>query len=126
MLFVDKIIHLYIPKDVMDIFERIRDEIKKESDASGGQVKYAQKVGMTQPSISRYLKYTSEEIRGMKLETFFKLFPDADIIFRRSKNENIRLSLYQFVDKLTEEEQFRLLHILPQIFPDVENNKEKK
>lgn len=105
----------------MDIFERIKEEIKKESDASGGQVRYAQRVGMSQPSISRYLKYTSEEIRGMKLETFFKLFPDADFIFRRAKNNNIRLSLHQFIEKLTEDEQSRLLNILPQIFPDVEN-----
>lgn len=102
----------------MDIYERIQKEIIAECGRAGGQVAFAQKSGMTQPSISRYLNSTKSDIRGMKLETFFKLFPSADIVFHRPKG-NAKEALLRFIDCMNDDQQGRLLNILPQIFPEI-------
>ncbi len=67
----------------MDIYHEIQERLKEERDTGVTQNEMAQRTGLGQSHISRLLdsKRGAEQMKRLGLETFFKLFPDAQIIF---------------------------------------------
>lgn len=67
----------------MDIYQEIQERLKKERDAGATQSEMSRRTGLGQSHISRLLdtKRGAEQMKRLGLETFFRLFPDARIVF---------------------------------------------
>ncbi|MDD5728778.1 MAG: hypothetical protein PHV59_09450 [Victivallales bacterium] len=105
----------------MSIFERIKLELNKEYKNSN-QEKLAQKASLSQVTIGRYLS-NIENIRAMRLDTFFALFPDADIIFHKPVDTPLDDRLHSFIDKLSAEDKEKIWNVISAIFSEHINEK---
>ena len=67
----------------MDIYQEIQERLKRERDSGATQNEMSRRTGLGQSHISRLLdaKRGTEQMKRLGLETFFKLFPDARIVF---------------------------------------------
>ncbi len=67
----------------MDIYQEIQERLREERDSGATQNEMSQRTGLGQSHISRLLdpKRGAEQMKRLGLETFFKLFPDAKIVF---------------------------------------------
>jgi len=101
----------------MDIYERIRQELKKAYDTSN-QTKIADIAGVSQPTVGRYLA-SSDAIKAMCLETFFALFPNADIVFNKPTDEALARRLHSFIDKLSDQDKEKAWAVLSAVFPQI-------
>ncbi len=63
---------------MQDIYEEIREAIRKEWQNGATQQEIANRAGVTNPYINNLLS-GKRKVESMKLETFFKLFPQAEI-----------------------------------------------
>lgn len=67
----------------MDIYQEIQERLRRERDSGATQNEMSRRTGLGQSHISRLLdaKRGTEQMKRLGLETFFKLFPDARIVF---------------------------------------------
>ncbi len=67
----------------MDIYQEIQERIRRERDNGATQSEISKRTGLGQSHVSRLLdaKRGSEQMKRLGLETFFKLFPNARIVF---------------------------------------------
>ncbi len=100
----------------MSIYERVRLELGKEYENSN-QNKIAQKGKVSQVTISRYLT-NIDNIKAMRLDTFFSLFPNADIVLNKSKDKSLSAKLNSFINNLTDADKEKALQVLSTIFPE--------
>lgn len=101
----------------MNIYDQIRIELKKAYD-NANQEQIAEKAKVSQPTIGRYLS-NSKAIRSMRLETFFSLFPDVEIIFAKSAaNISMKNKIAAIVEQLQPEDQKKVLDVLVAMFPE--------
>jgi len=103
----------------MTIFERIKTELDKEYENSN-QEKLAKKASLSQVTIGRYLS-SIENIKAMRLDTFFALFPDADIIFHKPVDTPIDDRLHSSIDRLSAEDKEKAWNVLSAIFSEYIN-----
>lgn len=88
----------------MNAYEKIQKELRAEYSERGmTQQEIARIAGVHQVSVGRYLN-NAESIKAMRLETFFALFPDADVIFSRPANCDMKARLHQIIDALNDDE----------------------
>ena len=67
----------------MDIYQEIQERLRRERDSGATQNEMSRRTGLGQSHISRLLdaKRGTEQMKRLGLETFFKLFPNAHIVF---------------------------------------------
>ncbi|MDD4818154.1 MAG: helix-turn-helix transcriptional regulator [Victivallaceae bacterium] len=88
----------------MNIYEKIYNELRAEYSERGmTQQEIARIAGVHQVSVGRYLN-NADNIKSMRLETLFSLFPDADIVFSHPMNEDLKARLHQIIDSLDDDE----------------------
>lgn len=99
-------------------FEHIQYHLKKLYESSN-QEKMADIAGVSQPTIGRYLA-SIEAIKSMRLDTFFKLFPNIRIVWNGNDDSISKplAAMHNLLDSMTEKEQLRALRILQECFPD--------
>ena len=100
----------------MTIYERIKAELNKEYENSN-QENLAKKGKISQVSVGRYLSNV-ENIKAMRLETFFSLFPDADIIFHKPVDAPVDSQLHSLIDKLSAKDKEKAWQILSVVFSE--------
>jgi len=98
----------------MSIHERIRSELRSEYENSN-QDKIAQRGKVSQVTISRYLS-NIDNIKAMRLDTFFSLFPDVDIIFHKSTDKSSGARLHSLIDNLSDTDKKKAWQVLSAIF----------
>lgn len=101
---------------IMDELNKVFRHLKHKYKISN-QEKLSQLTNVSQPTIGRYLQ-SAENIKKMRLETFFKLFPEAEILFKESKNQNIKTDIKILIDNLSEENVMKAQIILKTFFED--------
>lgn len=99
-----------------DRFAKIQ-KILLERYADSSQEEIAAMAGISQPTVGRYLQRAHPEyIKAMRLDTFFKLFPDAEIIFNKPQTTNYKEMVAVLMDTLSPREQRRAYEVLKTVF----------
>lgn len=99
-----------------DRFVKIQN-ILLERYADSNQEEIAALAGVSQPTVGRYLRRTHPEyIKAMRLDTFFKLFPDAEIVFNRPQATDYKEMISTLMDSLSPREQQRAYEVLKVMF----------
>lgn len=83
--------------------------------ASSNQSKLAELAGISQPTVGRYLA-SSDAVKAMSLATFFSLFPNAAVIFAKSRDVQLAEELHAFIDELSDQDKEKALAILSAAF----------
>ena len=68
----------------MDIYQEIREALIREWRSGATQQEMADRAGVTNPYINNLLS-GKRKVESMKLETLFKLFPNAEIKLDRTQ-----------------------------------------
>lgn len=72
----------------MDIYEEIRSLLREEWENGATQQQIADRAGVTNPYINKLLA-GKRKVSAIKLETLFKLFPEAKLTLRNVGNRSI-------------------------------------
>lgn len=100
----------------MSIYERIRSELSNEYENSN-QDRIAHRAKVSQVTISRYLSNINN-IKAMRLDTFFSLFPDVDVLFHKSTDKSSGARLHSLIDNLSDIDKKKAWQILSAVFPE--------
>lgn len=92
----------------MNLAEQIEQALRQQKMQGKTQTELSELNGISQSHVQRILANPGKKIRGLKVETIMKMFPDAELIlYKKPSNEETTMPLAKQVENALNEERER-------------------